>query len=98
MQIENQKQQFEWLEKAVNETPEWQEFIEGSYKNVNDLHNKDLGNEDPRKRKESAESMPNNDLSIKEIYMKFISMYSSGNKVEEDEANPEGDEDVNDTN
>lgn len=56
--------------------------MNGSLKETNELHKRDLGNDDPRKRKESEDSIPNTDISIKEIYMKFISMYQ--NKTEDE--------------
>lgn len=68
--------------------------MNGSLKSTNDLHKRDLGNEDPRKRKESEDSIPNSDLSIKEIYMKFINMYQ--NKTE-DEPKSQDDSDSEDS-
>ncbi|EAR85577.3 SIT4 phosphatase-associated protein (macronuclear) [Tetrahymena thermophila SB210] len=81
-QIEEQKEKFQWLQDAVDRTEGWANFVNGSLKETNELHKRDLGNDDPRKRKESEDSIPNTDISIKEIYMKFISMYQ--NKTEDE--------------
>ena len=36
--------------------PNWEDLVKGSLKQINILQNRDLGNDDPRKRKESEEA------------------------------------------